>query len=82
MEIGGYNIAWWMSTTVPCTLYSVFLTTAIMLHAIPITIVVCKLIAYLFIYAIQEVLYWLVSNTFEKMCHALPHQGPKRKYNL
>ena len=82
MEIGGHNIAWWMSTTVTCTLYSVLLTTAITLHAIPITIIVCKLIACLFIYAIQEAPYWLVSNTFGKMCDALPHQGPKRKYDL
>ena len=39
MEIGGYNIAWWMTKTITCTLYSFLLTTAIILNVIGIDIV-------------------------------------------
>ena len=77
MEIGEYNSAWWMKTSITCVLF----IAAITLHAIPITIALCRLIPYLIVYAIQEAPYWLVSNTLGRMCDALPHQGPKRHHD-
>ena len=78
MEIGGYNSAWWIKTIITCALFMA----AITLHAIPITIALCRLIPYLIVYAIQEAPYWLVLNTFARMCDALPHGGPKRQHDL
>ena len=82
MEISGYNIAWWTSTIIACTLYSALFLAVIMLHAIPIGTALCSVMVYLFIYTIWEAPYWLVSNAFGTVCDALPDQGPKRRYNL
>ena len=82
MEIGEYNSAWWMNTIITCTLCPAPFMAAITLHAIPITIALCKLMTHLFVYAIQEAPYWLVSNTFGRMSDNLPHQGPKRQRDL
>ena len=70
--------AWWMKTSITCVLFMAANT----LHAIPITIALCRLIPYLIVYAIQEAPYWLVSNTFGRMFNALPHQGSKRQHDL
>ena len=81
MEVSGYNIAWWTHTSITCTLYSALFVAAIILHAIPIGTALCSMILYLFMYAVREAPYWLVSNAFKTVCDALPNQGPKRRFN-